>query len=101
MEAGCRLAASFTAAPRFAKEALLASTRMMWQLGQTAETMSRSREISWAQPPLVRGYLVPPVWLIFLKQPLAVVQAARPNWARYTPRSASAVGSSYASTIAT
>src|SRR3954451_7006535 len=72
----------------------------MWQPGQMADAMSTSREISSAQPVSVGGRLLPPVWLTFLKQPLAVVQAGSPNWLRYTPRSASAVGSLNASTIA-
>ena len=43
---------------------------------------------------------MPPVWFTFLKQPLAVVQAGSPYWLLNVARSASAVGSSYASTIA-
>jgi hypothetical protein len=54
----------------------------MWQLGQMALTMSRSSEISWDHPPLAAGYAVPPLWLTFLKQPLAVVQGGSPYWAR-------------------
>jgi len=51
----------------------------MWQDGQTAETMSTSRDISPAQPVSgVGSGLVPPFWLIFLKQPFAVVHAGRP-----------------------
>jgi hypothetical protein len=41
-----RGAASFTAAARLLNELLLASTSRMWHVGQIAETMSRSREIS-------------------------------------------------------
>ena len=55
-----------------------ASTRRMRQLGQVAETMSTSREISWAQPPSAAGGVDPPFWLTFLKQPLPVVQAESP-----------------------
>ena len=74
-----RAAASFTAAPRLAKDAVVASTSRMWQFGQIAETMSRSSEISVAHPASVAGRLVVlPVWLTFLKQPLAVVHAGRP-----------------------
>src|SRR5689334_7856786 len=74
----------------------------MWQLGQTAETMSRSSEISPAHPASGLGSgLVAPFWLTFLKQPFAVVHAGRPNCLRYAARSASAFGSSCASTIAT
>src|SRR6185295_16856131 len=69
--------------------------------GQAALTMSRSSAISSAQPVFPRGYLVPPFWSTFLKQPLAVVHGGRPNWARYTARSLSALGLSYASTMAT
>ena len=55
----------------------------MLHRGHTAETMSRSSEISPAQPELAPGRLVvEPVWLTFVKQPLAVVQAGRPNCAR-------------------
>src|SRR5215475_648239 len=96
-----RAAARFSAVPRFAKELVFASTSRMWQPGQMAETMSRSSEISSAQPGSTRGYLFLPFWSTLRKQPLAVVQAGRPNCDRYTPRSASAVGSSNASTIAT
>ncbi|MFB9691363.1 hypothetical protein [Amycolatopsis plumensis] len=42
--------AVFTAVPRSAMLGWLASTSRMWQLGQMAETMSTSREISPAQP---------------------------------------------------
>jgi hypothetical protein len=49
------VAARFTAAPRSEKKFVLASTSRMWQFGQIAETMSRSREISSAQPVLRRG----------------------------------------------
>src|SRR5665647_3744457 len=94
------LAAVLTAAPRFAKELLLASTSGMWQSGHVAETMSRSSEISCAQPPFVAGYDVPPRWSILRKQPFAVVQAGSPNWARYVARSASAVGSLWGSPLA-
>ena len=43
--------------------------------GRSPMTMSRSSEISSAQPALAAGSCVPPLWLTFLKQPLAVVQA--------------------------
>jgi hypothetical protein len=57
---------------------LVASTSRMWQSGQIAETMSRSREISPAQPVFVAGRgLACPLWLTLRKQPLAVVQAGR------------------------
>ena len=55
----------------------------MWQFGQIAETMSTSSEISPAQPVSAVGSgLVAPFWLTFRKQPLAVVQAGRPNCER-------------------
>jgi len=38
-----------------AKEFDAASTSRMWQFGQIAETMSRSRLISVAQPAFLRG----------------------------------------------
>src|SRR5436190_6775067 len=99
--AGLRPAAVFSAAPRLANELVSASTSTIRQFGQTAETMSTSSEISAAQPASLRGYRVPPRWSILRKQPLAVVHAGSPNVLRYTARSASAVGSSNASTIAT
>jgi hypothetical protein len=61
----------------------LASTSRMWQVGQMAETMSTSSEISPAQPVLVGGSgLVAPFWFTFEKQPLAVVHGGSPNWDR-------------------
>ena len=75
-------AAWLTAVPRLAKEALLASTSRMWQSGQVADTMSRSSEISCGPAGVGLRQVVPPVWFTFLKQPLAVVQAGSPYWAR-------------------
>src|SRR5947209_2752084 len=93
-----RLAALLTAAPRSLKPEELASTRRMLQPGQIADAMSRSREISWAQPLSTLGYgLVAPVWLTLRKQPVPNefdVQAGKPNVERYVARSLSAVGSS-------
>ena len=89
-----RLTAVLTAVPRSSVEGWLASTSRMWQLGQTAETMSRSSDSSSAQPESALGGVLPPVSLTFLKQPLAVVQAGSPYWERYVPRSDSAFGSS-------
>src|SRR5215475_173917 len=75
---------------------------MMWQLGQIAETMSRSSDSSPAHPELFGGNGVgAPFWFSICRQPLATVHAGRPNWLRYTARSLAAVGSLYASTIAT
>jgi hypothetical protein len=69
----------------------------LWQIPCATWTSS---EISSAQPESTRGRLEFPFWPIFLKQPFAVVQAGRPNCVLYFARSASAVGSSYASTMA-
>src|SRR3989440_12717014 len=78
------------------------STSRRRQLGQVADTICRSSEISPAQPALGPGSGPGrPSWLTFVKHPLAVVHSGRPNWARYTARSASALGLSNASTIAT
>ncbi len=69
-----------TAVPRLAMVGDLASTSRMWQPGQIAETMSRSSEISPAQPASAEGSGAAwPFWLTFRKQPLAVVQAGSPN----------------------
>ncbi len=60
-----------------------------------------SSVISVDQPPFVAGSgLVLPFSSSLRKQPFAVVHAGRPNSLSYTPRSASAVGSLYASTTA-
>src|ERR1039458_3625623 len=97
-----RVAAALTAVPRSASVAELASTSTILQSGQAALAMSRSSEISPAHPVSFAGSGDAwPFWLTFLKQPFAVVQAARPYCDRYTARSASAVGSSLASTMAT
>src|SRR5262245_7143268 len=87
--------------PRFVSDELVASTSRMLHCGQIAETMSMSSAISWPQPEFAAGGVVPPFWLILRKQPFAVVHGGSPNWLRYVPRSDSAVGRSYASTIAT
>src|SRR5437763_427407 len=51
-----------------------ASTSRILQSGQVAETMSRSRLISMAQPGSAAGIgEVAPFWFTFLKQPFAVV----------------------------
>ena len=54
------LAAVFTAVPRFASVALLASTRSILQFGQIALAIARSSEISSAQPWFPLGRRVPP-----------------------------------------
>ena len=41
--------ASLIAVPRSPKPLELASTSRMWHFGQIAETMSRSRDVSWAK----------------------------------------------------
>src|SRR5437764_9327253 len=80
----------------------LASTSRILQSGQVAETASRSSAISKPQPKSPAGNgLAAPFWLTFLKQPLAVVQAGSPRTLRNLARSASALGLSIASTIAT
>jgi hypothetical protein len=73
-----RRAAVSSAAARSVNAFELASTSRIVQFGQVAEAMSRSSEISCAQPPFARGGVVPPDWLTLRKQPLAVVQAGRP-----------------------
>src|SRR3954451_19239162 len=88
--------------PRLVVVGQVASTSRILQSGQVAETMSRSSEISPAQPVSALGNeVVDPVWLTFVKQPFATVQAGRPYCVRYAARSEAAFGSSYASTIAT
>ena len=59
---------------------LLVSTSRMWQLGHSAETASRSNEISASQsePAGLGSGEVPPVWLTLAKQPLPAVQGGRP-----------------------
>src|SRR6266487_821714 len=95
------VAARFTEVARLASVALIASTSRILQLEQIAEAMSRSRDISSAQPESTAGSgLAVPFWFTLWKQPFAVVHAGSPNCDRYVPRSASAVGSSCASTIA-
>lgn len=54
----------------------------------------------WTVAPVSPEEVVPPVWFTFVKQPLAVVQAGSPNFLLNAPRSLSAVGWSYAITIA-
>ena len=78
----------------------------MWHFGQIADTMSTSRDSSVAQPVVPAGAgsgLVAPFWLTFVRQPapVEVSQAGSPHADRYTARSDTAVGSSYASTTAT
>ncbi len=66
-----------------------------------ALTMSRSSDISTAQPELGAGGVEPPDWFTLRKQPLSVVHAGRPYTERYVARSLAAFGSSKASTMAT
>ena len=55
-----------------------ASTSRMWQLGQIAETASRSSEVSWLQPASeIGGGVDPPCSLIWRKHPVADVHAGR------------------------
>src|SRR5262244_2535210 len=93
--------ARFTAVPRSDMFAELASMRRILHVGQIADAMSRSREISPDQPASDAGSgLAWPFWFTFLKQPFAVVHAGRPKLLRYLARSASALGLSIASTMA-
>src|ERR1700743_551744 len=95
-------AAVFSAAIRSVSLAELASTSRIWQSGQIAETMSTSRLSSSAQPASAVGSgVAAPLWLTLAKQPVAPVHGDRPYCLRYTPRSASALGLSKASTMAT
>jgi hypothetical protein len=55
MNVAPRATARFTAIPRSLTCSLLASTRRIEQLGQIAETISRSSAISAAQPESVAG----------------------------------------------
>ena len=66
-----------------------ASTSRMWQLGQIADTVSRSSEISLCHSAISEFELVPdgsgelaPTSLTFVKQPFAVVHGARPKLER-------------------
>src|ERR1700750_193102 len=78
-----RPAAAAIPASRLSVELSLVSTRMMWQLGHSAETASRSSDSSFSQLELPLGSgLGAPVWLTLRKQPLAVVQAGSPYLAR-------------------
>ena len=75
--------AASSAAIRSLSPVEFASTSRMWQSGQAAETMSRSRLISSAQPGSAAGNGPPArAWLTLWKQPLPVVQAGRPKWLR-------------------
>src|SRR5690349_11830220 len=95
-------AAVSTAAARASIPLLFACTSRILQLGQIADTMSRSSEVSPPHPwsPVGSGE-VAPSWLTTFRQPLAIVHAGRPKVDRYVARSASTFGSPYASTIAT
>src|SRR5215469_11529223 len=62
----------------------LASTSMIRQFGQTAETMSRSRDSSTSHCPVgsaIGSGLAFPFWLTFTRQPapVAALQAGRPH----------------------
>src|SRR5579872_544622 len=99
-----QLAAASSLVKRFPKPLVSASTSSMRQFGQMADTMSRSSDSSsshLAEESVPGSGAVMPDWLTLRKQRLAVVHGGRANVDRYTARSASAVGSSKASTIAT
>src|SRR3954447_20080851 len=85
-----RATAWFSAAPKSAMLAEVASTSRMCAFGAMAETMSRPSDIPPPQPALPGG--LPMATL--RKQPFAVVHAGSPYWARYAARSLSAFGSS-------
>src|ERR1700722_1982978 len=97
-----RLSAAAMPVSRSVIAELLASTRMMWQLGHSAETASRSSDSSSSQsePALAGIGEAPPLWLTLVKQPLATVHAGRPYVLRYVARSVAGLGSSPASTTA-
>ncbi len=66
---------------------------MMWHFGQTAETMSSSRDSSAAQPVSFGGSgLAAPPWLTWRKQ-VVTGHAASPYVDRYFAMSAAADGS--------
>src|SRR3954447_4537257 len=95
------VAARLTAANRFPSSLVCASTRRILQLWQIACAISTSSEISCAQPLLKAGSgEAAPFWLTLQKQPLAVVQAGRPNVELNVARSDSMFGASNASTMA-
>ena len=72
-------AAVCTAASRSVSYEDAASTSRMWQWGQTAETASRSIEISLSHEASAAGRgEVAPFSLTFLKQPDWLVHAGRP-----------------------
>src|SRR6266545_7680403 len=78
-----RFTAVLIAVNRSLVRLVVASTSRIWQLGQTAETIWMSREISAAQPALGAGSgPARPFWFTLRKQPLAVVHGGRPNCAR-------------------
>ena len=81
------------------------STSRMLHFGQFADTSSRSSAVSICQPAKSGGATggsgaALPFWFTLRKQRFAVVHGGKPYRARYTARSCSACGVSYASTIA-
>src|SRR5215472_10292462 len=78
--------------------------RRSLQFGHAELAMSRSSAVSTVQSSWTVGSggrgEVCPIWFTILRQPLAVVQAGRPNWLRYVARSLSAFLYPNASTIA-
>lgn len=75
-------AASFSAAPRSAIAVLVASTTVMWQFGQIAETTSMLAASVASQFADVGGKVLVPVWLTCLKHPSATVHGESPYWER-------------------
>src|SRR5437763_384305 len=95
-------AAVLTAVARSLKLFVLPSTRRTLHVWQISCAVCTSSEVSIAQPlEVIVGSEAPPFSLTTARQPLALVQAGRPNRWSYVARSLSTLGSSYASTIAT
>src|SRR6266567_1827676 len=84
------LVATSTAANKSTKLLVAASTRTILALGAMACAHSMSSAASCDQPQFTAG--CEPLAKTFLKHPLAVVHAGRPNWLEKTLRSFSAVG---------
>src|SRR6266571_7572609 len=84
------LVATSTAANKSTKLLVAASTRTIFALGDIACAHSMSSAASCDQPQFTPG--CEPLAKTFLKHPLAVVHAGRPNWLEKTLRSFSAVG---------
>jgi len=92
-----REAAVLTAGKRSADDEVLAQTMMILAAGAMEWTHCKSKEASADHEAEMGvdgsspGIDCPPFWSIFLKQPLAVVQAGSPNLALKTAKSFSAI----------